>query len=136
MSRYFRGISWLENLLFFWCGLSLILLIGGENLVIPSWLQVAGRLHPLMLHFPIVLLLLAIVLLWMKEESWKGFGKNLLLIGANFTGITVVAGLILASEDYEGDALAWHKWLGVVSLAFSVFIYFFLDYYYLLLFVK
>lgn len=127
MSRYSKGISLLENLLFFWCGLSLILLIGGDNLVIPSWLQVAGRMHPLMLHFPIVLLLLAIALLWMKEESWRGFGKNLLLIGANFTGITVVAGLILASEDYEGDALAWHKWLGVVSLGFSVFIYFFLD---------
>ena len=127
MSRYSKSISWLENLLFFWCGLSLILLIGDDNLVIPSWLQVAGRMHPLMLHFPIVLLLLAIALLWMKEENWRGFGKNLLLIGANFTGITVVAGLILASEDYEGDALAWHKWLGVVSLGFSVFIYIFLD---------
>ncbi len=127
MSRYSRSIFWLENLLFFWCGLTLILVIGGENLVLPVWLQVAGRLHPLLLHFPIVLLLLAVALLWMKEESWRKFGKNLLLFGANFTGITVVAGLLLATEDYEGDALAWHKWLGVISFGLTVGIYFFLE---------
>ena len=127
MSRYSRSIFWLENLLFFWCGLSLILVLGGESLSVPAWLQVAGRLHPLLLHFPIVLLLLAVVLLWLKEENWKSFGKNLLLLGANFTGITVVAGLLLATEDYEGDALSWHKWLGVVSLSGSVLIYFFLE---------
>lgn len=127
MSRFSRSVSWLENLLFFWCGLTLILLIGGESLAIPAWLQVAGRLHPLVLHFPIVLLLMAVVILWIREKSWKSFGSSFLLMGANFAGVTVVAGLILATEDYEGEALAWHKWLGVVSLGFSVLLYFFLD---------
>lgn len=126
MSRFSRSISWLENLLFFWCGLTLILLIGGESLAVPAWLQVAGRLHPLILHFPIVLLIMAVVLLWLGEDQWEKMGRIILLIGANFAGITVVAGLILATEDYEGEALSWHKWLGVLSLGFSVLIYFFI----------
>jgi uncharacterized membrane protein len=126
MTRFSKSISWLENLLFFWCGLSLILLIGGDSLAVPNWLQVAGRLHPLVLHFPIVLLLMAVFLLWLKEENWKNLGKSILLLGANFSGIAVVAGLILASEDYEGDALAWHKWLGVLSLIIAVLLYFYL----------
>ncbi|MFL0683506.1 MAG: c-type cytochrome domain-containing protein [Algoriphagus aquaeductus] len=126
MSRFSRSISWLENLLFFWCGLTLILLIGGESLAVPAWLQVAGRLHPLILHFPIVLLIMAVVLLWLGEDQWEKMGRITLLIGANFAGITVVAGLILATEDYEGEALSWHKWLGVLSLGFSVLIYFFI----------
>lgn len=126
MTRFSKSISLLENLLFFWCGLSFILLIGGDSLQVPSWLQVAGRLHPLILHFPIVLLLMAVFLLWVKEEVWKNLGKSILLLGANFSGMAVVAGLILASEDYEGDALSWHKWLGVLSLLIAVLLYFFL----------
>ncbi|MBC6365960.1 c-type cytochrome domain-containing protein [Algoriphagus sp. AK58] len=125
MSRFSRSISWLENLLFFWCGLTLILLIGGESLAIPAWLQVAGRLHPLVLHFPIVLLIMAVFVLWIRDENWKKLGSSFLLVGANFAGITVLAGLLLAAEDYEGEALSWHKWLGVLSLGFSVLLYFF-----------
>ena len=34
------------------------LLLFEQRLVVPSWLQVAGRMHPLILHFPIVLLVL------------------------------------------------------------------------------
>ena len=41
----------------------------GKALSIPTWLQVVGRMHPLLLHFPIVLLVVAIV--------WEGFlSKN------------------------------------------------------------
>ena len=126
MTQFSKSISLLENLLFFWCGLSFILLIGGEQLAVPNWLQVAGRIHPLILHFPIVILLMAVLLLWLKEENWLTQGKSLLLFGANLSGITVVAGLILATEDYEGEALSWHKWLGILSFGSAVFLYFFL----------
>jgi len=30
------------------------------QIVVPNWLQVVGRLHPLVLHFPIVLLLILV----------------------------------------------------------------------------
>ena len=54
-----------KNILFnivlcFNCMLVLFVL-AGDKLQVPSWLQVAGRMHPLVLHFPIVLLLLYIV---------------------------------------------------------------------------
>ncbi|WP_026950102.1 c-type cytochrome domain-containing protein [Algoriphagus mannitolivorans] len=124
MTRPSRIISGLENLLFFWLGLTTILIIGGNNLAIPAFLQVFGRLHPLILHFPIVILLMGIATIWIKEQTWKDAGRMFLLLGSNFAGITVVAGLILAAEDYEGNSLDWHKWLGIISLALSIFIYF------------
>jgi uncharacterized membrane protein len=125
MSKVSRINSILENLLFFWLGLAFVLSLAGEYLEIPVALQVVGRTHPLLLHFPIVLLLLAVGLLWLRDERLKKAGSQILLFGANLTGITVVAGLILANENYEGDALVWHQWLGVGSLLLSVVIYFF-----------
>ncbi|WP_111670020.1 c-type cytochrome domain-containing protein [Algoriphagus litoralis] len=125
MSKVSRIIPILENFLFFWLGLALVLSLAGDRLEIPAFLQVLGRTHPLLLHFPIVLLLMAVGFLWVSDEKLKKIGAQILLFGANLTGITVVAGLILANEDYDGDALVWHQWLGVGSLLLSVLIYFF-----------
>lgn len=127
MPKVSRIISILENLLFFWLGLTLVLSLAGEGLEIPAVLQVLGRAHPLILHFPIVLLLMAVALLWVRDEKAKKIGGQLLLVGANLAGITAVAGLLLANEDYDGDMLIWHQWLGVASLALAVLIYFFRD---------
>ena len=117
----------LENLLIFWCGLTAILLVGGENLQLPTWLQVVGRLHPLLLHFPIVLLLLGASLLWIRDENRMRYFTWLLLIGANLAGATVVAGLFLATEDYSGDAISWHKWTAISSQGVAVALYFLRD---------
>jgi len=117
----------LENLLIFWSGFTAILLVGGENLQLPTWLQVVGRLHPLLLHFPIVLLLLSTFLLWIRDEHRMRYFTWLLLIGANLAGVTVVAGIFLATEDYTGDALSWHKWTAISSLGVAVALYFLRD---------
>jgi uncharacterized membrane protein len=125
MPKVPRIIPFLENFLFFWLGLALLLSFAGAYLEIPPLLQVLGRTHPLILHFPIVLLLMAVGLFWLSDEKFKQTAAHILLAGANLTGLTVVAGLLLANEDYEGDALAWHQWLGVASLGLSVLIYFY-----------
>ncbi len=117
----------LENLLIFWCGFTAILLVGGENLQLPTWLQVVGRLHPLLLHFPIVLLLLSTLLLWIRDEHRMRYFNWLLLIGTNLAGVTVVAGIFLATEDYSGDAMSWHKWTSISSLGVAVVLYFLRD---------
>lgn len=116
----------LENALFVWLGLALILSIAGTHLLIPDWLQVIGRAHPLLLHFPIVLILMGIVFFWIPniKEEVKKVGTYCLLIGSNFAGITVIAGLILAQEDYEGAELNWHQWMGIAAYILSVLIYF------------
>lgn len=125
MPKVSRIIPILENLLFFWLGLALVLSLAGDNLTIPPILQVLGRAHPLILHFPIVLLLMAVALFWIKDEKLKEIGTWILLLGANLTGVTVLAGLLLANEDYDGDMLIWHQWLGVASLGLAVLIYFY-----------
>lgn len=125
MPKVSRIVPILENFLFFWLGLALVLSLAGDRLEIPALLQVVGRAHPLILHFPIVLLLMAAGLYWVSDEKLKKIGTQILLFGANLTGITVVAGLLLATEGYDGDALGWHQWLGVASLGLAVLIYFF-----------
>src|SRR5258708_4631730 len=113
----------------------LFLLVAGSRLVIPQWLQPAGRLHPVILHFPIVILILAMLLEFFrfktefaKEKFYQEFTTTLLLIGALFSAITVIMGMFLSREPgYEGSNLQWHKWFGV-SIAFvSSFIYWFRD---------
>jgi hypothetical protein len=86
-----------------------------SRLVVPPWLQVAGRMHPLVIHFPIVLLILFIgqqLLLKQKQDN------TLLLLTAFTAAITATMGLLLSKEPgYDADALAIHKWSGI-SLSF------------------
>jgi len=91
-----------------------------NKLVVPSWLQVAGRMHPLVLHFPIVLLLLYIVwsiIFFSKKKTdttIKSIGEWLLLAGALSAVTTAIMGLLLSKEPgYNPDALWWHKWSGI-----------------------
>jgi uncharacterized membrane protein len=125
MLKVSRIVPTLENLLFFWLGLALILSLAGDSLAVPAILQVMGRAHPLILHFPIVLLLMAVVLFWVKDEKLNQIRDWVLLLGANLTGITVLAGLLLANEDYDGDLILWHQWLGVASLGLASLLYFY-----------
>jgi uncharacterized membrane protein len=103
----------------------LVLLAAGDSLVVPLWLQPVGRLHPLILHFPIVILLLAMLMEYFRfrnefvnEKLYQSFADYLLLCGALLSSLTVIMGLLLSREPgYEGGNLLWHKWFGV-SVAF------------------
>lgn len=102
-----------------------------SKLVIPIWLQTIGRMHPLILHFPIVILLIAMLMEFFRfrpeNESntfYNNFLKNLLLIGSLFAAVTVIMGLFLSKEEgYAGDTLEWHKWTGAGIFFFASFIY-------------
>jgi uncharacterized membrane protein len=107
------------------------LLLFENKLEIPAWLQPVGRMHPLLLHFPIVLLLLAIALQWYGSASrpqannfFHTFSQNILLSGALLSAVTVVMGLFLSKEEgYSGDTLQWHKWTGVAIFFLASIIY-------------
>ncbi len=107
------------------------LLLFENKLEVPAWLQPVGRMHPLLLHFPIVLLLLALALQWYAASSSRGsgnfypvFSQNLLLSGALLSGVTVVMGLFLSKEEgYSGNTLQWHKWTGAGIFFLASIIY-------------
>ncbi len=108
------------------------LLIFESELVIPVWLQSFGRLHPMLLHFPLVLLIVAVLLEFFRfapanAEStfYQNFSRNFLLSGALLAAVTVVMGLFLAQEEgYAGDTLFWHKWTGAGIFFLSAGLYF------------
>lgn len=82
-----------------------------------------GRMHPLVLHFPIALIFLAagIELVRLKWESPRlaAFVPFLLLIGAIGAFLASVTGWVFAYESYPRPALRWmlqwHRWLGIAA---------------------
>lgn len=107
-----------EHLLFILNVLIVFLLVFENRLVLPSWLQVVGRMHPMFLHFPIVIILLAIAFYFLGKtfirQVPEEISKGLLLLGALSASVTIIMGLFLSREGgYAGDLLPWHKWLGV-----------------------
>lgn len=118
------GIS--RQVLFALNVLILFFLIFEQFLQLPSWLQVLGRMHPMFLHFPIVILLLAVALDFFLPADKGGYRKVLLdalfLIGALTASITVIMGLFLSLEEQSTAAMLVHKWagVGIAALAYLV----------------
>jgi uncharacterized membrane protein len=104
--------------------LLVFLLLFENRIILPAWLQVAGRMHPMILHFPIVLIVLYVlyVLFFQKKisppETALHIGEWLLLLSAFTAAITALMGLFLSREEgYDPEVLLWHKWGGAgVSL--------------------
>ncbi len=77
-----------------------------------------GRLHPAVVHFPIVCLLIAAlaeVLVMRFGERWKPTVRLLTIIGFLGAGVSVLSGWWLA-DDQQPSMLERHRWLGVWTL--------------------
>ena len=80
-----------------------------------------GRLHPMIVHFPISLLFMAVL---MEMISWKRKTNDLraaiqvlILVGAISSVVTVVFGLLLSTtEEYGSDILPIHQWTGIATM--------------------
>lgn len=89
------------------------------------WLwQFFGRLHPLIVHFPIALLVVALLLegigLRKGNHELRKATNILLLAGAASAIIAVAFGWLLeAQEQYSGDLLTVHKWTGIATAALA-----------------
>src|SRR3954470_1928387 len=105
----FKRIS--ESILFGGIIFLLFILIFQNSVNIPAWLQVVGRMHPMFVHFPIVLLLLSFFTFWMplQKENTELFNV-LRLIAALSAVVTAIMGLLLSIGDSRsGEELEWHK---------------------------
>ncbi|MEO5603291.1 MAG: FN3 associated domain-containing protein [Cyclobacteriaceae bacterium] len=118
----FRKIT--LNLLYFLNVLLIFLLVFEEGVQLPVFLQVTGRMHPLILHFPLVLLFVGIVLEWLtslekfNHPATRTITTYVFYWFALGAALTALFGFFLYREgSYLGDEVVWHKWLGTaVSL--------------------
>ena len=111
----------LNTLLFFF-------LVFEGRLSVPAWLRVFGRMHPLVIHFPIVLILVYFGCVFLiprkfKTEKWYAtMIEVLLMIAALSSVVTALMGLFLSREEgYDPDTFALHKWTGVAT-SFGLFL--------------
>lgn len=126
-----RFIRIAEAILFAGNILLLFILLFESYLSIPQWLQPIGRMHPMILHFPIALLLLAFLLEFfrfrpeLKTQSFFHKFTRQLLLFAILTGlVTAIMGLFLAQEEgYSGQLLDWHKWSGAGMVFLASILY-------------
>ena len=92
----------------------------------PNVLLFVGRFHPLVVHLPIGVLLLAFLmegaaLLWAPLKELRQAAFFVLMVGTAGAVLAVVAGLFLSLEGgYGGATLSWHRWLGIGVAAGSL----------------
>ncbi|MEQ9218723.1 MAG: FN3 associated domain-containing protein [Cyclobacteriaceae bacterium] len=128
MDRLERIVS---NSIFSLLCLLTILLVFEEKVFVPVWLQPIGRMHPMILHFPIgfiVLLVFAnIFRAQLQEESFEKVNRFLLLLTGLTTVLTALMGFFLSMEEgYTSEVMSIHKWIGVgVSYLMYVLILFY-----------
>src|SRR3569833_1607362 len=97
--------SFAGNLLFALNIFIIFLLLFGSKIVIPTWLQPVGRMHPLILHFPIVVLIMAMMLEFFRfkerfrtEKLYHDFTTYLWHTSAIFAAVTAIMGLFLSRK--------------------------------------
>jgi uncharacterized membrane protein len=84
-----------------------------------------GRFHPLFVHLPIGILLLAIVfqfLVWKQKTTLYARALYVaLLLGTVGAVLSCVTGLLLSeTAEYDEAVVGWHQWLGISVALVSV----------------
>jgi uncharacterized membrane protein len=84
-----------------------------------TWLTI-GRFHPVILHFPIVLIIVAFLLEILRRVGIGHKGDRvvtIILVAAAISTVVAIASgyLLYASGDYAGNLLQQHLWLGTIT---------------------
>ena len=93
-----------------------------------SILDFIGRLHPVLVHLPIGILLVACVLHWLSFKSRYAGLRDAIsiilfwgMIAAIASGIT---GYFLSqADDYDADLVSKHQWLGIFTSVVAIVFY-------------
>ena len=115
-----------SNLVFFLLCLLAFLLVFESHVTIPFWLQTVGRMHPMVLHFPIALIVMLVLLHLFQSQlepaSYEKVRKAMLYLTAITTSLSAIMGFFLSREEgYTSDLMTLHKWVGV-SVCYLVYL--------------
>ena len=87
-----------------------------------------GRLHPLLVHLPIGILLVALLFMaLMQKEKYKALQYALpvvLLTGSLAAAVSCITGYLLSVTDsYDETLVDFHMWMGITVAILSVFLW-------------
>jgi uncharacterized membrane protein len=88
-----------------------------------------GRFHPLLVHFPIAILIIACLFYWLSANAkFHGLRQAVslaLLIGMIGAISSCITGYLLSlSGEYDDELISKHQWLGITVAVISIVIYF------------
>jgi uncharacterized membrane protein len=95
-------------------------------LTIPEFI---GHLHPVLVHLPIGILLLACLFIWQSRKDrfahLQPAINTILLIGMASAILSCITGYILSgTDDYDPQLLGLHQWMGISVAALSIITYY------------
>ena len=83
--------------------------------------EVIGHFHPLLVHLPIGILVLALLMSLLPESKRAGLQPAMslsLAVAAISSALACIAGYLLAnSGDYDADLVSNHQWAGIATSA-------------------
>jgi uncharacterized membrane protein len=90
--------------------------------------QIVGHFHPLIVHLPIGILLLALVFEFLsRREKFAGLKMavplSFLLGAVSAAGACLTGYLLSQNGEYEGEILEQHQWLGIGTMVVSFLFY-------------
>lgn len=91
-------------------------------------IELIGHFHPLLVHLPIGILLVALLLQWLsqkaKYESLKHAVPLILLWGSITAFVSSITGYFLSiSDDYDQSLVNWHMWMAIGVVLTSAILY-------------
>jgi uncharacterized membrane protein/mono/diheme cytochrome c family protein len=98
--------------------------------VILSFTEFIGHFHPVLVHLPIGILLVAVIFYFLsKKEKYKSLHAAVgisLILGMISAITSCISGYLLSTtDDYDEQMIFQHQWLGIATAFISILAYFF-----------
>ncbi len=110
--------------LLFLLSVSIVSLDAAENK--PSLLALFGRMHMVIVHFPVALLIVLGVIEVFRWRSRTGSVDKTIVIISIFTALSsllaVAQGWVLAERSEQSDLLELHRWLGISTATVAIIV--------------